>query len=421
MKNKIKSLLSSKVLKNGIWLTILQIVNTVIPLLTIPYITRVLGTEEYGIFSISLNWILYFQVLVEFGFGLSGARKVALVDNDKELNQLYSNIISSRIILFVIAFTLLNIIAFFSKFNLKMYISMNLLSIMIVGTTFQLTWLFQGKQDMKFITIVNVIARVVSVVLTFLLVKNGSDIYIYCVLYSITILLSSIISIYIAHNKYNLRFKFSNKAEIKKEINDGKYLFFSAAMTKIFSGFGTTVLGIVSSASMTGIYSAIYKIPYILTMFFSPISQSLYPHSSAEFKNDFKSATTSIKKTCLCVFIVFLIPSLLIILLRKLIVEIMFGNEYLLYANIVIPLVLQFLLAVVNNFFGIQILVASGNQKLYSKSLVIGCVSTVLFNILLGNSFQIYGVSFAAMLGELVLTCCLIVNYKKVLNSCFNN
>ena len=92
---KIKKVLNSKVLKNGIWLTILQLVNTVIPIITIPYVTRILGTNEYGVFSIALNWILYLQVLVEYGFGLSGSRKVALLKESEheKLNQLFNNII----------------------------------------------------------------------------------------------------------------------------------------------------------------------------------------------------------------------------------------------------------------------------------------------------------------------------------------
>ena len=75
-RQKINNVLKSKVFKNGFWLTILQLVNTVIPILTIPYITRILGAEEYGVFSIALNWVTYLQVFVEYGFGLSGARKV---------------------------------------------------------------------------------------------------------------------------------------------------------------------------------------------------------------------------------------------------------------------------------------------------------------------------------------------------------
>lgn len=416
MKKKFKLILKSKVFKNGVWLTILQIVNTVIPIVTIPYITRILGTSEYGIFSIALNWILYFQVFVEFGFGLSGARKVALLKENaqKELNSLYNNIISSRILLFVISFMVLNIIAFISGFDLKTYISMIILFIMIIGTTFQLTWLFQGKQDMKFITIVNVISRIVSVVLIFALVKSSDNLYLYCFLYSITLFLSSIISNIIAYKKYNLRFKFSGIKEIKNEINDGKYLFASSAMTKIFTGFGITILGIVSTTEMTGIYSAIYKIPYVLTMFFSPVSQAIYPYNSSLFKNGFENGLKNIKKLCIPIFLLFFLPSIIIIIFRGLIVNLLFGTEYSNYSIIVIPLVLQFLCAVINNFLGIQILVASGNQKKYSKSLLIGCIAIILCNLVLGKIFEIYGIAIASIISELILTISLFINYKKI-------
>ena len=417
MKNKIGKIIKSKVFKNSIWLTILQIVNTIIPVITIPYITRMLGASEYGVFSIALNWILYFQVLVEFGFGLSGARKVALLKDDEQskLNQLYNNIISSRIILLVISFILLNFIAFISGFNLNMYISMIILFMMIIGTTFQLTWLFQGKQDMKFITIINVISRTVSVILIFIFVKSSSNLYLYCFLYSITLLLSSIISIIIAYKKYNLKFKFSKLKEIKEEINDGKYLFASSAMTKIFSGFGITVLGMISTTSITGIYAAIYKIPYILTMFFLPVSQAIYPYNSSLFKDGFNKGIKSTKKIFMPIFIFFLIPSIIIILFRTLIVNILFGNEYNSYSIIVIPLVLQFLFAIFNNFIGIQILVASGNQKKYSKALLIGCIAIVIFNVILGKLYDIYGIALASVTSEVLLTIALLISYKKLL------
>ena len=416
MKKKFRLILKSKVFKNGVWLTILQIVNTVIPIVTIPYITRILGACEYGVFSIALNWVLYFQVLVEYGFGLSGARKVALLKENQQdkLNNLYNNIISSRIVLFILSFIILNIIALISSFDFKMYISMIILFIMIIGTTFQLTWLFQGKQDMKFITIINVISRIISVALIFLLVKSNENLYLYCFLYSITLFLSSIISNIIAYKKYNLHFKFSKVGEIKNEINDGKYLFASSAMTKIFSGFGITVLGIISTSTITGIYSAIYKIPYVLTMFFSPISQAIYPFNSTLFKKGIFDGVNSIKKICIPIFVMFLVPSIIIIIFRNIIVNLLFGGEYSKYSIIVIPLVLQFLFAMINNFFGIQILVASGNQKKYSTSLLIGCISIILCNIILGKISGIYGIAIASAISEMILTFSLVINYKKL-------
>ncbi|CDA16255.1 putative O-antigen/teichoic acid transporter [Clostridium sp. CAG:571] len=87
----------------------------------------------------------------------------------------------------------------------------------------------------------------------------------------------------VARKKYNLKFKFAKFDDMIKEFKDGIYLFASSAMTKIFSGFGVTILGIYTTASTTGIFSAIYKIPYILTMLFSPISQAIYPFVSKEF------------------------------------------------------------------------------------------------------------------------------------------
>lgn len=416
MIDRFRRIIKSKVFKNGIWLTVLQIVNTVIPVVTIPYITRMLGSSEYGVFSIALNWVIYFQVLVEFGFGLSGARKVALLKESEQdkLNVLYNNIISSRIILFTISFLGLNIVALISGFDLKMYLSMLILFTMIVGTTFQLTWLFQGKQDMKFITIINVISRAISVLLVFLLVKDSNDLYLYCFLYSVTLLLSSIISIIIAHKKYGLKFKFSNIIEIKKEINDGKHLFASSAMAKIFNGFGITVLGIISTTSLTGIYSAIYKIPYVLTMFFSPVSQAIYPYNSSLFKDGFEKGINNIKSICIPIFLFFLIPSIIIIVFRNFIVNLLFGSEYSNYSIIVIPLVFQFLFAIINNFLGIQILVASGNQGKYTKSLLIGCLAIVICNFCFGKLFGIYGIAIASITSEIILSISLYLNYKKI-------
>lgn len=93
----------------------MQIFNTVIPLVTLPYITRILGPSQYGLFSISLNLQGYYQVIVEYGFGMSATRKVALQENSEEsLRGLYSRVLASRLILMLpcivltIVYTLFN-------------------------------------------------------------------------------------------------------------------------------------------------------------------------------------------------------------------------------------------------------------------------------------------------------------------------
>lgn len=413
MKKNFLKFINSKIVKNSFWLSILQIVNTIIPMITIPYITRTLGAEQYGNFSIALNWIVYIQVLVEFGFALNGARKVAVFENVKEeIEKLFNNIISSRILLLVISFILLNILTIVFNYSEVIYICMLLLFTMIIGVAFQLTWLFQGKQDMRFITIINLIGRMISVVLTFVFVKSSKDIYLYCFFYALTTIISSIISLIVVYKKYNLKFKFSKFEDIKNEISEGKYLFISAAMMKIFSGFGITVLGFVESSAKVGIYSAIYKIPYILTLFFSAISQSIYPYVSVEFNKSYNNGIKTVKKLFFPIFFMFFIMSIIIIFLKDFIIDILFGREYLLYSDIVVPLIIQFLFAIVNNFVGVQILLASNKQKIYTKSFTISCICIVICNVILGKMFGLFGIAYAALIGEMILCITLLIAMK---------
>ena len=93
MKSKIEFFLKSRIFINSTWLFILQIFNTILPLITLPYVTRILGASNYGVFSLSLNWITYFQIIVEYGFGFTGARKVSIGNTERnKLNlQKYSH------------------------------------------------------------------------------------------------------------------------------------------------------------------------------------------------------------------------------------------------------------------------------------------------------------------------------------------
>jgi PST family polysaccharide transporter len=402
-------IIKSKLVQNSMWLYVLQIFNTIIPMITLPYVTRILGVAQYGVFSLALNWILYFQVIVEYGFGLTGARKVALVDGKSDLQILYNTIITSRVVLLIVSFILMNIIYLLSGMPKYHYICMCILFIMVIGVTFQQTWLFQGKQEMKLVTIVNVIARLLSVFMIFSFVKSSANLYLYCFLYSFTYLFSSLISIVVVYKKYSLVFHYAKLKYVIQELKDSWYLFTSSAMITIFGGIGITVLGVVTTHNYVGIYSAIQKIPYILTLFFSPISQVVYPHISIKFTKSDWNGIQTVKKIAFPILGIFVVIAGLIITFRATIINIAFGSEYALYANLIIPLIIWFVLGIANNFLGIQILVASGHQREYSKAFRVGVLAIVILNITLGYTFKMYGIAVAAMVSESILTVTLLV------------
>ena len=161
MKMLILEFWKKKEVQNGMWLYFLQICNTVIPLVTLPYITRILGASKYGMFSIAINLVGYLQAVVEYGFGMSATRKVALleIDDGNRLNKIFSGVIYSRIILFVISFIISIVYIIGSHLTNETGICIVLLELTLIGISLQLNWLFQGKQEMKFISISSIIDR----------------------------------------------------------------------------------------------------------------------------------------------------------------------------------------------------------------------------------------------------------------------
>ena len=151
-----------------------------------------------------------------------------------------------------------------------------------------------------------------------------------------------------------------------------------------------------------------------MILFFSPVSQALYPHISVKFSESFQKGCQTVKRAAICIVGLFAIGGFLIILLRDFLISIAFGAVYTEYSNIIIPLVIWMILSITNNFLGIQFLVASGHQKEYSQAFSLSAVVTVLLNVTLGFAFGVYGVSSAAAIGEAGLTLMLILKLKKL-------
>lgn len=410
----IKTLMKSKIVKNGMWLYSLQIFNSVVPMLTLPYITRILGASQYGVFSYALNIITYFQVFVEYGFGLSGARKVAIENTKSEIEALFSRILISRCFLSVISGTILLIITSVSDMDKVQVQTLEILFIMVIGTVFQQTWLFQGLQIMRFITITNVIARTISVICIFLFVKSSDQVLLYSFLYTITFLINGLMGFGLVTIKFRYRLRKVTINEIKEELRDGWYTFTTAIMTKIFTGIGVTILGYYGTDKDVGIYSAIQKIPQIMVLFFEPIGKIIYPYISVEFQKSLELGISKIKKIGIPVVTCFCSLGALIVCFSKPIILLIYGQEYVAYSNLVLPLILWLVLSITNNFLGIQILVGSGHLKEYSQAFRIGVLAIIICNFFMGKFYTLYGITIASFVSEGILTLVLCVKIHKI-------
>lgn len=380
---------------------ILQFFNLVVPLVTLPYITRILGSGAYGTFSIALNIVSYLQVVVEYGFGMSATRKVAMTEIN--INKLFSAVLLSRVILLILSLVISLFYILFNHNNSNLCWSFSILTICLLGYCVQVNWLFQGLQEMKYISIVNVVARIISVALIFVFVKTADDIFMYCFLYSISPFLSGFIGLFVAKNRYKLKFIKMGFADILMELKDGVYVFTTQLSGKVFGAIGVTFLGLFESESTVGIYSAIYKIPNILLLLWMPISQVIYPITSRRFKDGFKEGYSFVRTLRRRIMPFFIAIALLVGILSKKIVNIVCGSEYVASYFWVLPLLAWMIMAIENNFLGIQTMLGSGHDKEYGTAFQIGVVCTIAFNFVLIITMGGLGAAIAPMISELVL------------------
>ena len=366
----------------------------------------------YGQFSVAYNWITYFQVLVEYGYTLNGARKIAISKDSSEENRLWRSIVCSRAVLFFFSLIILNLFYIINRDPVR-HKNMMILMLIVLSVVFQMNWLFQGKQEMKFITIVNLTGRISSMILIFLFVKKSDHVSLYCFLYAFTFLVSSFLGLFVAVHRFNIHPSFASISEIVNELRDGWVLFTSNAIARVFGSVGITILGIFANIEIVGAYSAIYKIPYILNMCFSPISQALFPYLSQCYSESYEKAISLVKKLMLSVVGLFGIICVLIVILRRTLISLLFGVEFTKYSNIILLLCPQSLLGIINNFLGIQTLVAMGYKEYYSKCILYSTLILVLLNFLLCPYFQLYGTALSSLITEATLSIMLLFILKK--------
>lgn len=394
---------------------VLQGVNIIVPFLTVPYVTRIFGASNYGIFAVALNWVTYFQMIVEYGFDLSATRRVVRVaDDPMKLGGLVSAVVFARLLLVAICLAVTGVLAVTCAATGEQLGCMIVLFSMLVGIALQLNWLFLGLQDMKFITVATALARVASAVLIVLMVNRADQLLLYSFLYSFTFLLSGVLTQTFAWKKYRVCFAPISLRDVCEAFKDGFPLFLSNAASKIISNVGVTVLSVFQTAALVGSYSVALKIPQIINMMFSPVSQALYPRVNEECLRSKSRAKRYVLKLAIPVIGGFAVCLSVIVLLRRPLVGFLFGEDYLSCADTLIPLSIWVILGVVNNFLGVQLLIPFGYQDLYSKLILADSILSLVLNITLGAAFGAEGVASAVAISEAVLTVLLYFNLRKV-------
>jgi len=405
----IKNLFATKtrrrLFENFLSLSFLQFANYIFPLITLPYLVRVLGPEKYGLIAFAQAFIGYFQILTDYGFNLSATREISINRENKEkVSEIFSSVMIIKFFLLLLSLGLMIIIVFsFKKFRqdwLIYYLTFG----MVLGQTLFPIWFFQGMERMKYITFLNVLAKLIFTIAIFIFVKKASD-YLYVpLLNSLGFIVAGVLALWIVFKDFGVFFRIPNFKDLKYQLKEGWYIFISTVAISLYTISNTFILGLFTNNTIVGYYSAAEKIIRAIQGFLAPISQTIYPYVSKLMNESKEIGVKFIRKVTLLIGGFSFILSFFIFMFADLIVRIILGSQF--TESIIVLRIIAFLPFIIglSNVFAVQGIIAYGNVKIIPKITFVGAISNVILAILLVKLLQAIGVAISLVLAEILVT-----------------
>lgn len=404
-----------KFLKNFFSLFIVQGTNYLLPLITFPYLLKVIGVANFGVLALATATIAFFAVITDYGFNFTATREISLLkDNKIEVVKIFSSVMLIKFALMIICFIalilLVNLIPKFQENSLIYILSFGV----VIGQVFFPIWFFQGMEEMQFISIINVISRIVSTLCIFVFINSIQDFILVPIFLSLGNILGGFYSIYLIYSKFKVGFEIQPLSEIKKHIKSGFNLFLTNFMGTLLTSSGVIILGIYTTNNIVGIYSATEKIFRSLVGLFSPVTQALYPISCRIFNNyNILDQKRYFVKMILSILFLTIFLSTIVMIFSKEILNIFYGNTLNDWNYILQIMMVWLIFSVMNNIIGVQYLSAKRREKQYSLAFAIAALITVVMNFILIPIFNINGIVISMIFGEIMLTILMLNLFKR--------
>lgn len=275
-----------------------QVANYLLPLLTVPYVSRVIGPERMGLLNFSLSYNHYFVLLVSFGFDLSVVRLVAANRTDHAfVNRIFNEILVAKALLLGLAVGIFCALALGDP-SFRALLPLHLATCAYCfGVVLYPQWLFQGMEDLSRVASLSLLAKVLLTLGVFLLVRRADD-YIYQnAVMSLAHIVVSGMALNMAVRRYRLRFERVNWRAIGQRFRDSTTLFLSSVNNTLYSSSHVFMLGLFGTAYAVGVFSAASRLEAILRAFVVlALNQALFPMVAAAFGESREKGLATVRR-----------------------------------------------------------------------------------------------------------------------------
>ncbi|TDD98353.1 flippase [Flavobacterium cellulosilyticum] len=399
IKNKLKE--HKSIIENFSYLSVLQVFNMILPLLSYPYLIRVLGTSIYGKIIFAQAIIGYLALLVGFGFSITATKEISVHREDKEkLSEIVCSVLVIKTLLLIVSFVFfLPLLFFYNQVAENKVLYFMTLWLCIYEIMFPVFY-FQGIEKMKYVSIISLIVRCIFVALIFVFIHNKTD-YLYVPLLNLFgAVLAGMSSMYIVFYKHKIRFYIPEFAVLKFYFKEAIPVFLSNISIQIYVSTNKVLIGSFLGMTEVSYYDLGEKILNILRIPQGIISQSVFPKISLDKNISF---INKVFKYSLAFNTALF---LLLVVFSDMIIRILGGVQMLPAKGVVIILGLTLPIVAISNVFGILVMIPFGLNKLFSKIIMFSGVIFILQFLFLWifNFITIYSLCTITVVTELFVS-----------------
>jgi len=367
-KRGIKSEEGKTLIFNFFFLSVLKLVSFVLPLVTLPYLARVIGADMFGAIAFATAIMTIMETITNWGFDYTATRDVAQCRNNIEIvSEIYSQVFFARIALTILCFLgliiLVQLVNSLKQYEVLLYFTF----LYIPGNILFPSWFFQSMEKMKYITILDVISKLIFTALIFIVIRKKSD-YIYQpLLNSFGYFVSGVIAQYIVFKQFHIKFLIPSIKSCIKRLRTSTDMFISLILPNLYTNFSTLLLKNSCGELATGIFSGGQKFQAIIEQITQVLSRTFFPFLARhkEKHNIYVTISGTIA----------VIASLVMFLLADWFVDVFLTPEFKNAANVMKIFSITPIFLFLMNTYGTNYLVIIGKENILRNIIiVVSCI-----------------------------------------------
>lgn len=394
--------MSKSIKKNFAYNSFLMVSNYIINLILFPYCARVLGVERFGTINFTQNIVQYFMFIAMMGVTHVGVREIAKQTNKEDLNRCYSSMLGLNLLYTAVSLAIFVPMIFFVDrfYEIKTLFFLGAFQTLIA--TFSIEWYFRGTENFKYITIRNIIIKVLYVISVFVFVHTPED---YVLFYFLTVLMTvvgAVVNYMYSRSFIHFSIRDVNlKTYLKSTLSLGAY----SILTSMYTTFNVAFLGFVWDDIQVGYYTTALKLYTVILGFYSAFTGVMLPRMTAITGSGDETSFNGLIHKSFELFYTISIPMVIVLfILAPEVVTLLAGNEYapsISMSRIVVPMLFVVGVAQILSF---QILIPKGFDKLTLNASIIGAVVGVLANVVLTTHYGATGTCITVVITEVCVT-----------------